>query len=186
MMYLSKGITAKGANQDIFYVSHCGRVFALGPEQAKLWQAGQHGPQKVPVGMERLIQCMAGSGIVTVTEETGKLAKYRLLTSCVICPEHDAPTAWVRPGRDRRIWTWIEQAGLRLTASELVRLEEQGAQPTPTLLGGEGRQQLTELVYSRESIFDGILETAMEHSPVRDVCVASLLRLLRAGRLHLI
>ena len=135
--------------------------------------------------MERNIRFMAGSGIVTVTEESGKLAKYRLLTDCVLCPEHGA-SAWVRPGRDRRIWTWLHRAGLRLTVSELIRLEEQGAKPDPPLLGEDGRQCLTELIYSRETIFDGILETAMERSPARDTCVGTLLRLLRAGKLYVI
>lgn len=185
MMYLSKGLVACGDNKDIFYVSHCGRVFAMGPEQAKLWQSAQHGPKEVPAGKERLIQSMAGSGIVSVTEETGKLAKYRLLTDCIICPEHEA-AGWKVFGRDRRIWTWIQRAGLRLTASELIRLEEQGQRPEPSLLGEDGRQQLTEQIYSRETIHDGILETAMEQSAVRDACVASLLRLLRAGKLYLV
>ena len=186
MMYVSKGIAVQGTNKDIFYVSHCGRVFALGAEQARLWQAAQHRPQNVAKDTERLIQRMAGSGIVAITEETGKLANYRLLTDCVICPEQGREVRGFGIGRDHRIWKWIRDAGLRLTASDLVRLEEQGIKPVPALLGESGRQQLTELIYSRETIFDGILETAMEHSASRDVCVASLLRLLRAGKLYLV
>ena len=89
-------------------------------------------------------------------------------------------------GGDGRIWRWIQYAGLRLTASELIRLEEQGTDPTPNLLGEEGRQLLTEKLYSARTIREGALEQEMEHSPARDGLVAVLLRLLHAGCLFLV
>ena len=117
----------------------------------------------------------------------GDLAHYRLLSGCIICPELDSDTKPVQTGYDGRIWTWIEQAGLRLTASELIRLEEQGTKPVPALLGEQGRQELTEQIYSsKELIWDGTLESEMERSPARDALVMSLLRLLRMGRLFLV
>ena len=80
----------------------------------------------------------------------------------------------------------FSQAGLRLTASELIRLEEQGTEPVPALLGEDGRQNLTERIYDQDTIFDGVLESKMEGSPARDALLASLLRLLRAGSLFLV
>ena len=54
----------------------------------------------------------------------------------------------------------------------------------PALLGEQGRQELTEQIYSsKELIWDGTLESEMERSPARDALVMSLLRLLRMGRL---
>ena len=91
-----------------------------------------------------------------------------------------------KAGGDGRIWRWIQHAGLRLTASELIRLEEQGTDPTPNLLGEEGRQLLTEKLYSARTIREGALEQEMEHSPARDGLVAVLLRLLHAGCLFLV
>lgn len=59
-------------------------------------------------------------------------------------------------------------------------------QPTPALLGEDGRQRLTEMIYFAETIPDGILETLMERSPARDAVVTNLLGLLRTRRLLLI
>jgi len=127
---------------------------------------------------------MEASGIVSTTEETGALAVYRLLSGCILCPE-EGPRLPLRK-RDRRIWTWITQAGLRLTPCELIRLEEQKLLPVPALLGEAGRQELTEAIYTTATILDGILETNMEHSPARDATVRALLRLLRTRRLLLV
>ena len=54
------------------------------------------------------------------------------------------------------------------------------------LLGEDGRQRLTEMIYFAETIPDGILETLMEHSPARDTVTGALLELLRTRRLLLI
>ena len=186
MMYLSKGLAVQKSTEEL-RVSHCGKVFALGPEMARLWTNAQQAPKEVPAGKENYIRRLEQSGLAGTTKERGDLAHYRLLSGCIICPELDSDTKPVQTGYDGRIWTWIEQAGLRLTASELIRLEEQGTKPVPALLGEQGRQELTEQIYSsKELIWDGTLESEMERSPARDALVMSLLRLLRMGRLFLV
>lgn len=87
---------------------------------------------------------------------------------------------------DHRIWTWLTKAGIRLTTSELIRLEEQQALPKPDLLGEEGRQELTNLIYSPDTICDRLLDTLMESAPARDRTVATLLRLLQKRCLFLV
>ncbi len=80
-------------------------------------------------------------------------------------------------------------SGAALAGDEdgVIRLEEQGTKPVPALLGEQGRQELTEQIYSsKELIWDGTLESEMERSPARDALVMSLLRLLRMGRLFLV
>ena len=84
---------------------------------------------------------------------------------------------------DHRIWTWLTKASLRLTTSELIRLEEQQTLPEPELLGKAGRQELTNLIYSADTICDRLLDTLMESSSARDSTVATLLRLLQKHRL---
>ena len=185
MMYLSKGLPVQELGGE-FRVSHCGKIFALGPEMAGLWRNARLAPKEVPAGKESYIQRLEQSSLAAITGEQGDLAHYRLLSDCIICPKHGLVVKPVRPGRDARIWLWIKQAGLRLTASELIRLEEQSTKPVPALLGEQGRQKLTERIYSKETIWDGVLESEMERSPARDAIVVSLLRLLRAGRLFLI
>lgn len=186
MMYLSKGVFTESRGSDPKYVSHCGRIYALGPELAGLWEKGRFAPQTVPAGKECAILRMEDSGLVTTTEESGALAYYRLLTNSIICPNHKRWTDRFLPESVRRIWTWLNEAGLRLTASELIRLEERHVKPTPALLGEDGRQNLTEMIYFADTIQDGILETMMERSPARDTTVNALLHLLRTRRLLLI
>lgn len=80
----------------------------------------------------------------------------------------------------------MTKAGIRLTTSELIRLEEQEAYPAQHLLGESGRQELTNLIYSADTICDCLLDTLMEQSPARDGTVASLLRLLQKRCLILV
>ena len=186
MMYLSKGALTESCGSDPKYVSHCGRIYALGPEMAQLWEMGRFVPQTVPVGKERMIHRMEDSGLVSTTREEGALAPYRLLIGSIICPNPKRWTDCFLPEPARRVWMWLNEAGLHLTASELVRLEERQIKPIPALLGEDGRQRLTEMIYFAETIPDGILETMMEHSPARDATVDALLHLLRTRRLLLI
>lgn len=186
MMYLSKGLLTRSPKTGLDYVSRCGCVYALGPELAGLWKRAQLAPQQVPECKERMVRRLEASGLAATTEETGALAAYRLLAGCVICPNKTRWTDRFLESSVRRAWVWLNEAGLRLTASELIRLEERQVKPTPALLGEDGRQRLTEMIYFAEMISDGILETLMEHSPARDAVVDSLLELLRSRRLLLI
>lgn len=68
---------------------------------------------------------------------------------------------------DHRIWTWLTKAGLRLTTSELIRLEEQQTLPEPELLGEAGRQELTNLIYSADTICDRLLDVSARGLPLR-------------------
>ena len=186
MMYLSKGLLTRSEKTGLDYVSRCGCAHALGPELAELWKRARFTPQQVPEDKQRAIKRLEASGLVVTTEETGALAVYRLLIGCVICPNGRRWTDLILSKPVRRIWTWLNEAGLRLTASELVRLEEQQVKPAPALLGEDGRQRLTEMIYFPETIPDGILDTLMEHSLARDTTAAALLKLLRTRRLLLI
>lgn len=147
MMYLSKGLSVPEKDGTV-RVSHCGRIFALGPEMAALWESARLAPQPVPPQKARFVERLEQSGLAVTTQEEGGLALYRLLSGSIICPQAESEGQFSEAGGDGRIWRWIQYAGLRLTASELIRLEEQGTDPTPNLLGEEGRQLLTEKLYS--------------------------------------
>ena len=185
MMYLSKGLSVPEKDGTV-RVSHCGRIFALGPEMAALWESARLAPQPVPPQKARFVERLEQSGLAVTTQEEGGLALYRLFSGSIICPQAEPEGQFSEAGGDGRIWRWIQYAGLRLTANELIRLEEQGTDPTPNLLGEEGRQLLTEKLYSARTIREGALEQEMEHSPARDGLVAVLLRLLHAGCLFLV
>ena len=185
MMYLSKGLPV--AEKDgMARVSHCGKIFALGPEMAGLWEAARLTPKPVPHQKTRFVERLEQSGLAVTTREEGLLGLYRLFSRSIVCPVTERDGQPSKRGDNSRIWCWIRFAGMRLSASELVRLVEQGIEPTPELLGEDGRQELTEKIYSADTIQDGVLEDEMEHSPARDGLVAELLRLLQAGSLFLV
>ena len=104
------------------------------------WESARLAPQPVPLQKARFVERLEQSGLVVTTQEEGGLALYRLLSGSIICPQAEPEGQFSEAGGDGRIWRWIQYAGLRLTASELIRLEEQGTDPTPNLLGEEGRQ----------------------------------------------
>jgi hypothetical protein len=84
------------------------------------------------------------------------------------------------------MWQWLNRAGLRLTVAELTLLNEQNVKPNSSLLGKKNRQALTELIYTAETIFDGVLDRQMEISPARDETLRTILGLLREKRIFLI
>lgn len=55
MMYLSKGLPVPEKDGTV-RVSHCGRIFALGPEMAALWESARWAPQLVPRQKARFIE----------------------------------------------------------------------------------------------------------------------------------
>lgn len=180
MMYLSKGAPACGGT---FRVSQCGKVYELGPMLAGLWQRGRLKPVLAAPEQERAVSRLAEAGLVAVSEEGGNLAAFQLLNACILCPSYRHRPHFPLKSRERRILKWVREAGLRLTASELIRLEEQGVEPVPDLLGESGRQPLTEKIYLYTNILDGVLESEMVHSPAREATVDAILKLLHTQRL---
>lgn len=185
MMYLSKGILIENPKSRENCISLHGKLYALGPRLTAMWSRAHKGPKEVPHEEEGAIQRMEQAGLVVTTEKSGMLAAYELLSQCVLCPDWGVGRRFPLWRRDQRLWKWLSRAGLRLTASELVRLEERRLVPSPSLLGEENRQALTEMIYTADTIHPGALEAAMESSPARDLTAASLMRLLRRRYLFL-
>lgn len=187
MIYLSKGIVLRGSTEHILRVSRCGMDFTLTGRQAALWLDGRFGPLEVnDVSMEGKLRQLQRMGLVELTDESGDLAIYRLLTQCVICPAKKKPFVMPLTQTEAVTWQWISKAGLRLTLAELTALADQGTVPDNSLLGEHNRQALTQCIYSANTIFDSILEAKMEHSSARDSVVRAVLGLLRKKRLLLI
>lgn len=149
MMYLSKGLPAHSPHDGETRISLYGTSYALGPRLAALWNVGRSMPRVVSPGNAHRVHRMAQCGLAVRTEErNGKLASYRLLSQCIPCPNPEPKRRIpLILSRDKRIWTWLSSAGLRLTACELIRLEEQRLRPEPALLGEGHRQALVEAIY---------------------------------------
>ena len=86
MMYLSKGLSVPEKDGTV-RVSHCGRIFALGPEMAALWESARLAPKPVPPQKARFVERLEQSGLAVTTQEEGGLALYRLLSGSIICPQ---------------------------------------------------------------------------------------------------
>jgi hypothetical protein len=121
-----------------------------------------------------------------MSEETGPLSVYRLLSRCIICPAETKPARCLLTPMENRIWQWISKAGLRLSIGELTKLAEDGVAPSAELLGVDNAQDLTMLIYKDGITLDTTPDTIMEASPKRDAVVKAVLGLLRKKRLTMI
>jgi hypothetical protein len=81
---------------------------------------------------------------------------------------------------------WLREAGLMLTMAELVYLMDRNVEPEPGLLGADNTQSLVERIYTRDTIFDNVLENQMEHVPSRPGTVKTVLALLKKKHIILL
>jgi hypothetical protein len=187
MIYLSKGILPWNSSEAGVSVSHCGLLHKLTGVQAELWLAGQRQPgQTRNAEQDAALKGLAELGIAVADDGSEEPSLFRLLTNCAICPALVKRRLIPLRRVERSLWRWIRDAGLRLTMAELTLLTERDIKPIPALLGEENRQKLTEAIYTRETIFDGILETLMGKSPARDEVVQAVLNLLRRQKIFLL
>lgn len=187
MLYLSKGIVIKQSTEQMMSVTRCGIDYMLTGIGAKLWLNGRLGVNKSQdARQDRHLKKLQELGLVELSEETGTLAAYHLLTRCIICPAKLKSVRKPLSSTENKTWQWIIGAGLRLTIGELAKLVADGATPSPDLLGKENAQALTMRLYASDLIFNTTLEIQMENSPRRDEVVKAVLGLLRKKRVILV
>ena len=164
------------------------RRFQLTGEQAALWLNGRFGfaKNRENVLEVKALRQLKRQGLVEITEGDEPVFEYRALTQCVLTPAKPQGVRAILSARQKELLLWLTEAGLRLTTAELVFLTEHHVAPQINLLGDRNRQNLTEAIYTQETIFDNILEAQMEHAAVRDEVVSALLRLLKKKRILLL
>lgn len=183
MLYLSKGLLVNQCRGAIA-VNRFGRIHELKNEQARDWLAGHMGVQYL--GRVRLVELEKKGLVETQPGKEFTIEVFRILVNCVIAPRQRKLPYWGLETDEKRLLRWIREAGLRLTAAELVKLTEADIEPDAQYLGGENRQRVVELIYTKENISDGALEAAMELSPALPGTVKTLLILLKKKRIILI
>ena len=188
MKYISKGMVIRASTEDLLFVTRCGVDFQLTGEQAALWLNGRFGfaKNRENVPEVKALQQLKRQGLVEITEGDESVFEYRALTQCVLTPAKPQGVRAILSARQKELLLWLTEAGLRLTTAELVFLTEHHVAPQINLLGDRNRQNLTETIYTQETIFDNILEAQMEHAAVRDEVVSALLRLLKKKRILLL
>lgn len=187
MLYISKGAVLRPSEISRIYVSRCGLEYELQGDQAKLWLSGRFGVANA----ENKQQCTALKeletlGLVESADAAEDIARYQLLTNCVICRADPAASCSLLSRKERLLWKWIAGAGGKLTISELVCLTEKELKPEPAYMGKNNWHTLVDAIYSAETIFDGILDAKMERSPAMNKTVLAVLGLLRKKRILLV
>ena len=183
MTYLSKGLLVR-KTQNALIISHCGAEYELTGERAAIWENGRQWPQET--NQDQILQELFKKGLIEASPDTGNEAIFRILIKCAICPVKKPafPALWSQP--ERELYKWITRAGLQLTIAELVFLNHNKIKPERRLLGEKNRQALTKLIYTTETIPDGILESHMERTPERDSTINAVLGLLGKYQIFLI
>jgi hypothetical protein len=187
MIYLSKGAVLMASGRDRIVVTRCGSDHILNGDIAKVWLAGRFGVAAANDEQTRqTLRHLDRLGLVEVSEAEADIARYRLLINCVICPAAQSGPRAILGAAERRVWKWINGAGFKLRISELIMLAEKGVKPAPALFGKGNWQSLVDIIYTTETIFDGILDANMEHSPARGATADAVLGLLLKKRILLV
>lgn len=186
MKYVSVGTVVVPSTEHILKVSHFGLEFTLTGDQAKLWLDGRYGFANSENSIEhKTVSQLKRMGLVVIANPYGA-GEYRALTQCLIVPaERKEPYLGLSP-EEKEMLVWLREAGLRMTIAELIFLKDRGIKPSMDLLGKENRQRLVETIYTRDTIFDNLLENQMELSKVNTGTVRLLLALLKKKRIILL
>lgn len=188
MKYISKGMVEHGSTEHLLKVQRGGYTFQLTGNRAGLWINGRFGftqSDDTNPWYRRELEHLRRVGLAEPAEE-GPAGEYRALTQCVFVPAKPGKLPFPLTRLESQTLQWLQKAGLRLPMAELVSLEEQGLKPEPRLLGEENTQTLTEAIYTRENIFDNVLEAQMERAACREDMVRAVLGLLKKKRILLL
>lgn len=180
MIYISKGILKNSLSNADIQVGHNGLTHHLKKKEAELWVQGSIGfayaknaiEEHVLINLEKI-------GVVELEHEEQDISKYRLLTRCICCATVKKYIPLSLKRDEKRLYTWICKAGLRLSMAELTYLMEYYVVPLEFYLGEENRQHLVERIYIQRNIADNLLEIQMEHAIKRDDTVRIIEQLIK-------
>lgn len=187
MIYLSKGMKRRNTKEQQRTVFYCGERFLLTEAEAELWSRGRFSIARTKRDTEeRMLTELERMGLVEVETEDDAVARYWILTRCICYQTERSSISLPVWGVEKTLLAWLRHAGIRLTVAELIFLMEHQIKPQPGLLCEENRQELVELIYTRENVMDHLLEYQMERAASRDVVVRGLLRLLKKRKIVLL
>lgn len=184
MMYISKGIVKEGSTVQRLTVCYGGAEYVLTGKEAATWLEGRYEIASIHDRVaDQQIGHLHRMGLIETEDENLSVAKYRLLTRCVLVPTKGSRFTMFLTKTEKRILLWLRNAGLRLTTAELIYLIDREVKPMRDLMYAENRQNLVERIYSTGTIYENILEAQMEKAVYRDEIVNALLNLIKKKRL---
>ena len=180
MIYISKGIVQEKSTERNIYVGRGGQVFQLTKVEAPLGLDGRFRFYETKnASQERAVEHLYRMGLVEFEQEDTLVARYRILTRCVLCAAAGSNISLTVGRFESSILNWLTNAGIRLSMAELVYLHERQIKLAKELLYTDNRQKLVETINTQENIFDNILECQMEHATCRDKVTTAIMVLLR-------
>lgn len=186
MKYISIGAVVAPSTEHILKVSHCGMIFTLTGDLARLWLDGRYGFACSETPLEHKAASQLKRMGLIVTTHPYKTGEYRALTQCTLMPAEKKNAYAGLSSEEKEILVWLREAGLRLTIAELIFLQDRGIKPTMEFLGKENRQRLVERLYTIDTIFDNLMENRMELCKTNAATVNIVLSLLRKKRIILV
>lgn len=179
MKYISIGTVNKPSTEYIVYVSHYGYDYTLTGDLAYVWLNGRFGFDETSDALrDKALRQLDRMGLVILTEDVPE-GEYRALTRVKPVPVKARKPYRGLTEAEKNALIWITESGLILSMAELVYLMEHNIHPEIQYLGQENVQKLVERIYSKDTIFDNILENQMEHASCRDKAVRTILKLLK-------
>ena len=112
--------------------------------------------------------------------------EYRALCKCTIVPAERKHPYWFLRTDEKLALQWIRNAGLVLSMAELVYLIDRNVPMDGKLLGKDNAQALVERIYTRDTVYNNILENQMERAPSRNRVEKAVLGLLLKKRIVLL
>jgi hypothetical protein len=158
----------------------------LTADLAAVWLDGRFGFDKVRNQLQtKALRQLERMGLVVITEDVLE-GEYRALTKVRLVPAKSKNPYMGLSRNEKTALKWITETGLVLSMAELVYLMERDIEPDARYLGQENVQQLVERIYTKDTIFDNILENQMERAEKRDQVVKLVLSLLKKKRIVLL
>ncbi len=186
MKYISIGAVLNEGTEHILDVAHGGEKFRLTGVKASLWLNGRLGFAEVFNPLQvTLLEQLFKMGLV-VKCDGSQTEEYRALTKCTIVPAESDHPYWFLKSTEKTVLQWLRNAGLVLSMAELVYLMDRDIPLEEKLLGKDNAQALVEQIYTKDTVFNNILENQMERSPARNRTVNAILALLRKKRIVLL
>lgn len=184
MMYLSRGVSCKRRSKRGIFIRHYGQPLELVGEDAALWKRGRYCFAYAESPSEKkVVKGLFRRGLVVSVPGHSEADKYLALCLSVIYANNNFKFGVLPLSKtEKRILTWLKNAGTNLSFAELMCLEDRGISPKPNLLYRENSIKLMKVIYPQFISIAGDLETRMKHSDVRKRTVDAVMQLLRRRR----
>lgn len=185
MLYLSKGVVCKGSTEDKLHIARGNNTFMLEDLEAEVWLEGRFKMVSFPdtKDYEDVILSLSSKGLGEFEYQTDAINQFRLLSRCICCPAKTKMLKKPINKKERIVLDWLSNAGIRLSTAELTYLFENKIMPSSSLMFEENRQALVETIYTKNNIYDNILEAQMEKAKHRNEVTTIILMLLQKKRI---